>query len=71
MVNADKAQDIVRRMVRAKNGDLYVTPLVEDGMLEAHLPFALSLYSEILWDAEGDLKDIMTRVSLRSDVEFA
>ena len=71
MTNADKALSMVRLMARAKDGDLYVTPLVEDGMFEAHLPFALALYSEMLWDAEGDVKDIMTRVALRDDVEFA
>ena len=71
LTNADKACEMVRLMQRAKDGDLYVTALVEDGMFEEKIMYPVALFAEMLWDCESDLKEMMSQVALRSYVEFA
>ena len=71
MVNADKAYDMAKTMCEDMNGDLYVTALVEDGMFEENIMYPVALYSEMLWDCNADLKEMMSQVSLRSYVDFA
>ena len=58
-------------MAREKGGDLYVTGLVEDGMFEKNIMYPVALYSEMLWDNETPLRDMMSAVALRSYVSFA
>jgi len=71
LVNADKALLAVRRMCRLKNGELSILALVEDGMFEENIMFPVALYSEMLWNAEGDLKEITKAVAMRGYVDFA
>jgi hypothetical protein len=44
---------------------------VEDGMFEENIMYPVALFSEMLWDCESDVKDIMARVALRGYVAFA
>lgn len=68
---ADKAYDMVRRLSDNKNGDLYVFALVEDGMFEENIMYPVALYSEMLWDKNSDIKELMPNVAMRSYVDFA
>lgn len=68
---ADKAYEMTKTMVNAKNGDLYITPLVEDGMFEENIMYPVALMSEFMWDNKTDIKEMMTEVALRSYVDFA
>lgn len=71
LVNADKAQEAVRIMADLKQGDLYITPLVEDGMFEENIMFPVALFSEMLWDTKTPVKEMISAVALREYVEFA
>ena len=70
MANGDRALETVGRMCRAKGGDLSVFALVEDGMFEESIMYPVVLYSEMLWNCEEDIKELMRTVSLRSYVSF-
>lgn len=67
---ADLASEMIRTMCKAKRGDLSVFGLVEDGMLEECIFYPVALYSELLWDRTGELKEIMKSVALREYVSF-
>ena len=71
LANSDKAYAAVKRMRELKGGDLTVLALVEDGMFEENIMFPVALYSEMLWDTEGDLKEITKAVAMRGYVDFA
>ena len=71
MIYADKAYDMVKTMGEETDGDLYITALVEDGMFEENIMYPVALYSEMLWDTNCDMKEMMSSVALRSYVEFA
>ncbi len=67
---ADKAYEIIRIMKEVTGGDMYCTALVEDGMFEKELMFIVALYGEMIWNTEGDIKEMITEVALRRDVKF-
>ena len=71
LANADKVLETIRLMVKNTNGNLYVSELVEDGMFENDLMYIVALFAEMLWDADADIKKLMSEVALRGDVEFA
>lgn len=71
LANADKAYEMVQLMQRCKQGNLYITALVEDGMFEEQILFPVALFSEMLWDCQRDVKELISDVALRSYVEFA
>ena len=71
LTHADKVHEAVRTFTDAKQGDLYCTALVEDGMFERNIMYPVALYAEMLWDANGDTKDMMSEVGLRGYVSFA
>ena len=71
LTNADKAYEMIRLMQQCTGGDSCVTALVEDGMFEEEVMFPVALYSEMLWDCNADIKEMMSRVALRSYVDFA
>ena len=54
-----------------KGGDLDITALVEDGMFEENIMYPVALYSEMLWNCNGDIKELMREVAQRSYVSFA
>ncbi|MGM9683536.1 MAG: hypothetical protein ACI3XQ_08050 [Eubacteriales bacterium] len=68
---ADKAYDLVKLLSEIKQGDLYITPLVEDGMFEKNIMYPVALFSEMLWDTETELPAMMSEVALRDYVDFA
>lgn len=70
IANGDKALEMFRTLQDAKDGDLMITSLIEDGLFEAKIPFPAALYAEMVWDTHGELSEILPRVALRSDVEF-
>jgi hypothetical protein len=71
LVNADKAQAMIKEMVDAKNGDLVVTALVEDGMFEESIMYPVALYAEMLWNVNAPTEQLMSEVALRDYVTFA
>lgn len=71
LVNADKALEMVHFMKEIKDGDLYVSALVEDGMFEENVMYPVALFAEMLWDADGDVKAMMSQVALRNYIDFA
>ena len=58
-------------MSRAKDRDLFVTALVEDGMFEENIMYPVALYSEMLWDCDADIDTLLSQVALRDYVDFA
>ena len=71
LTNADKALEMVKVMSKAKNGNLCVTALIEDGMFEENIMYPAALFTEMLWNADADIKELMSEVALRSFVDFA
>lgn len=69
--NADVAYDMIKQMANSFQGDLYISALVEDGMLESSIMYPVALYSEMLWDTERDIKELQSSIALRNYVEFA
>ena len=69
--HGDKALEMVREMALLKKGDLCLCALVEDGMFEENIMYPVALYGEMLWDAEADIKTLMSEVALRSYVKYA
>ncbi|MBQ8350544.1 MAG: hypothetical protein IJY20_00670 [Clostridia bacterium] len=71
LTNADKALAMIKEMANAKQGDLVITGLVEDGMFEENIMYPVALYSEMLWDADAPIQQLMSEVALRDYVTFA
>ena len=71
IANADKAQQMIREIAKTKNGDFASFALVEDGMFEENIMYPVALYSEMLWDSDINIKDLMRTVALRGYVSFA
>ncbi|MBQ8893527.1 MAG: hypothetical protein IJ043_03865 [Clostridia bacterium] len=71
LTNADKVLEMIKAMAEAKQGDLLITALVEDGMFEENIMFPVALYSEMLWDCNADLPQLINQVALREYVTFA
>ena len=71
LTNSDKVYEMIKTMASAKNGDLVVTALVEDGMFEENIMFPVALYSEMLWDNKTELNQMINEVALRDYVDFA
>lgn len=71
LINAEYALKAVRTLSNAKQRDLYITALVEDGMFEENILYPVALYAELLWNCNCEIKEVMHAVALREDVEFA
>lgn len=69
--HAGDAKQVVQFMAEAKQGKLYLSALVEDGMFEENIMFPVALYSEILWNPNEELEHLFHEVSRRNYVEFA
>ena len=52
-------------------GNTSIYALVEDGMFEENIMYPVALFSEMLWDTDTDIKDMIHQVSLRDYVTFA
>lgn len=68
--HADYAYDMIRLLAEETGGAGDVSALVEDGMLETRIPYAVALYAEMLWDCGADLRTLMSDVALRDTAEF-
>ena len=71
LTNAGAAFEMIRTMASGKEGDLYITALVEDGMFEENIMYPVALYAQMLWDCGEDLNEMMSEVALRRYVTFA
>ena len=71
LTSAPKAHEMAKALRDFKNGDLFVTALVEDGMFERKIMFPVALYSEMLWNTEDDTSEMINEVALREYVDFA
>ncbi len=71
LTNADKVYDMIREMYRMKDGNLCAFALVEDGMFEENIMYPVALYSEMLWNCDSNIDELIKEVSLRSYVCFA
>lgn len=71
LTNADKAYEMIQEMCCTKVGDLCAFALVEDGMFEENIMYPVALYSEMLWDCQRDINELMNEVALRSYVRYA
>ena len=60
-----------RELCRLKDGEICLFALVEDGMFEENIMYPVALYSEMLWDCNGEVQNIVNEVALRSYVRFA
>ena len=69
--HASEAYEAVRAMCRAKNGDLNIYALVEDGLFEENIMYPVALYAEMLWDCERDPGQLIQDVASASFVTFA
>ena len=64
--NAKYAHELIKEF----DENSMVTILAEDGVFEDFINYPLALYSQMLWDSERDLGDIMCETAMMSDVEF-
>lgn len=71
LVHGRKALEMFQTLADSKNGDLYITALVEDGMLEENIMFPVALYAEMLWNCHADISELIRSVALRDDTVFA
>lgn len=60
--NAEDAYAVIKNMQKAKNGNLLITSLVEDGLFEKHIWFPVALYSAMLWDTNSTAKSLIKQV---------
>ena len=71
LAHAGDVLAVIRALAEAKQGDVIVAPLVEDGMFEENILYPVALEAEMLWSPETDLKTLMREVALREYVTFA
>lgn len=68
---ADKAHETLSMIAKAKDGNLNMYGLVEDGMFEEKIMFPAALYAQLLWDCSTDVKLTVQEVASRNYVDFA
>lgn len=71
LTHADKAYEMVKVMRDETDGNLDITALVEDGMFEKNIMYPVALYSEMLWDCDNTVEELISKVSRRSYITFA
>lgn len=71
LTNAGFAYDMVKLFKDVTKGNTSIYALVEDGMFEENIMYPVALYSEMLWDADADINNIIPSVALRDYVTFA
>lgn len=47
-----------------------VEALIEDGLLEESIPFAVAVMAELMWDPEDEMDEVVYRSAIRPDVEM-
>lgn len=68
--NAVYVQKMLKTLCDAKNGNLYVTGLVEDGMFEEKVFMPVAMFGELMWNPNLDLTKEYNLITLRHYVEF-
>lgn len=68
---SEYAARAIKLMADQKNGELYITGLIEDGMFEESVMMPAAIYSELLWSPEQNINQLINETSRRSYVEFA
>jgi len=71
MTHAAQAKEMIRTLAQAKQGDLVLCAVLEDGVFEENILYPVALYGQMLWDWSEDIGQMMNDVALRSYVEFA
>ncbi len=66
--NGNLAREAMLRLY--SGGANTVEALVEDGLLEEKIPFAVAVMSELMWDPECEMDEIIYRTAIRPDVEI-
>ncbi len=69
--NKEKVKTLIKEIYNQRGGDIFATALVEAGLFEEKINFAVALYAEILWNVNLDLDNEYNLVTLRNYVEFA
>ena len=70
ITSADNVYEIIKTIKDKKRGNASVYALVEDGIFDANIYYPVALYSEMLWDANSDIKTLQNQVALRDYVKF-
>ena len=70
LANGDVAYKIVKQINELKEGNTKVYALVEDGVFDSHIYYPVALFSEMLWDANSDIKTLQSEVALRDYIKF-
>jgi len=69
--NLPYAKEIIKEMAEIRNGRLIVQALVEDGMFEEKIWYPVALLTQMLWDYDDDLNDLMCHTALAKFVDMA
>lgn len=70
ITNAGYALDMVRLIAKETAGEGDISALIEDGMLEAQLPYPAALYAEMLWSCDTAPETLLSSVALYDWVDF-
>lgn len=66
--NADKTQKMIQIMSNATAGKMMLTALIEDAMFEEKINYGAAIMTELMWNCEREIKDIMCQAALIPDV---
>ena len=69
--NKEYVKRLFKEIYDLRGGDIYCTALVEAGLFEEKINFAVATYAEILWNVNVDLEKEYNLITLRNYVEFA
>lgn len=69
--NASYVKETLDELRSLKGKNLEIQALVEDGIFEEKIFFAVALYAELLWDANSNVNNIISMVSAKPCVSFA
>ena len=70
MINGEYSLKMYQELIRAKNGNLSINVLVEDGMFEEEIMYQVALFSEMIWNSKADYNDLVRGVVVREYVDF-
>ena len=68
--HAAQAQEMVQTLAEAKQGDLILCAVLEDGVFEENIMYPVALYAQMLWNWDEELGQMMNDVALRNYVDF-
>ena len=65
------AKETIQRIFQNTKGHTMITALLEDGLLEAYIPFPAALMGELLWNSSQPTSILLRRIALRKDIRFS